>query len=108
MCTSKLDQKSDGGEGVSCGDTQGKQWSRQRSCQCKGPEIGPCLASLKDSRKDSVAIKKYNILGLDFPRGPMVKTLCLHCRGCRFDPWLGKLRSHMWCGAKEINTLVYI
>ena len=105
MCTSKLDQKSDGGEGVSCGDTQGKQCSRQRSCQRKGPEIGPCLASLKDS----VAIKKYNILGLDFPSGLMVKTLCLHCRGCRFDPWLGKLRSHMWCGvAKEINTLVYI
>ena len=20
----------------------------------------------------------------------MVKVLCFHCRGCRFDPWLGK------------------
>ena len=20
----------------------------------------------------------------------MVKALCFHCRGCRFDPWLGK------------------
>ena len=21
--------------------------------------------------------------------GPVVKTLCLHCSGCGFDPWLG-------------------
>ena len=25
----------------------------------------------------------------DFPCGPVVKTLCFHCRGHRFDPWLG-------------------
>ena len=75
------------------GDTQ---CSRQRNSPCKGPEIGPCLASLKDRRKDSVAIKKCNILGWDFPGGPVVATLRFHCRGCRVDPWLGKLRSHMW------------
>ena len=25
----------------------------------------------------------------DFPGGPVVKTLCFHCRGRRFDPWSG-------------------
>ena len=24
---------------------------------------------------------------LDFPSGPVVKTLSFHCKGCRFDPW---------------------
>ena len=24
-----------------------------------------------------------------FPGGPMVKTLCFHCRGQRFSLWLG-------------------
>ena len=23
----------------------------------------------------------------DFPGGPVVKTLCFHCRGHKFDPW---------------------
>ena len=27
----------------------------------------------------------------DFPGGPVVKTPCFHCRGHRFDPWLGKI-----------------
>ena len=26
----------------------------------------------------------------EFSGGPMVRTLHLHCQGCRFDPWLGK------------------
>ena len=25
---------------------------------------------------------------LDFPGGPVVKTLCFQCRGPRFDSWL--------------------
>ena len=25
----------------------------------------------------------------DFPGGPVVKTVCFHCRGHRFSPWLG-------------------
>ena len=25
----------------------------------------------------------------DFPGGPVVKTLCFHCRGRGFNPWLG-------------------
>ena len=25
----------------------------------------------------------------DFPGGPMVKILCFHCRGHRFNPWSG-------------------
>ena len=31
-------------------------------------------------------------LDWDFPGGPVVKTLCFHCRGRGFDPWLGKFR----------------
>ena len=25
----------------------------------------------------------------DFPGSPVAKTSCFHCRGCRFDSWLG-------------------
>ena len=25
----------------------------------------------------------------DFPSGPVAKTLCFQCRGCRFNPWSG-------------------
>ena len=28
-------------------------------------------------------------LARDFPGSPVVKTLHFHCRGHRFDPWLG-------------------
>ena len=35
----------------------------------------------------------------DFPGGPVVKTLCFHCRGHGFDPWSGKF--HMPCGATK-------
>ena len=28
-------------------------------------------------------------MGEEFPGGPVVKTLCFHCRGPRFNPWLG-------------------
>ena len=27
----------------------------------------------------------------DFPVGPVVKSLCSHCRGCRFNSNLGKI-----------------
>ena len=30
----------------------------------------------------------------DFPGASVVKMLCVHCRGCGFNPWLGELRSH--------------
>ena len=30
-----------------------------------------------------------NQLGRDFPGGPVVKALCFHCRGHRYDSWLG-------------------
>ena len=28
-------------------------------------------------------------MGEEFPGGPVVKTLCFHCQGPRFNPWLG-------------------
>ena len=30
----------------------------------------------------------------DFPGGPMAKTLCFHCRGNGFSPWLGAKIPH--------------
>ena len=30
----------------------------------------------------------------DFPGGPVVGTLCFHCRGHGFDPWLGNWILH--------------
>ena len=36
-----------------------------------------------------------NICWGDFSGGPVVRTPSFHCRGHRFDPWLGELRSHM-------------
>ena len=30
-----------------------------------------------------------NQFGRDFPGGPVVKALCFHCRGHRYDSWLG-------------------
>ena len=32
----------------------------------------------------------FNVCDSNFPGGLVVMTLCLHCRGCRFDPWSGK------------------
>ena len=31
----------------------------------------------------------------NFPAGPVVRTLCFHCKGCGLNPWLGELRSHI-------------
>ena len=33
----------------------------------------------------------------DFPGGPVVKTACCHCRGCRFDPWSSLLGEPRFC-----------
>ena len=38
--------------------------------------------------KHSVKLKIMS-MGWDFPGGPVVRALCFHCRGHRFDPWLG-------------------
>ena len=36
----------------------------------------------------------------DFPGGPVVRTLCFHCRGPRFNPWLGQKKKE----EKGMNT----
>ena len=40
--------------------------------------------SLSNPRKR--ALKKKS---RDFPGGPGLKTLCFHCKGREFNPWLG-------------------
>ena len=39
----------------------------------------------------------------EFPGGPLVKTPCFHCRGCRFNPWSGNERGSCMprCVAKK-------
>ena len=38
--------------------------------------------------KGGLLVQLSNVyVGRDFPGGPVVKTLCFHCRG--FDPWSG-------------------
>jgi len=41
----------------------------------------PVLSKVKDWKKD--------IKCRDFPGDLAVKTLCSHCKGCRFNPWSG-------------------
>ena len=39
-------------------------------------------------------------------RRTVVRTLCFYRSGCGFHPWLGKLRSHMPCGAAKKKKTV--
>ena len=37
----------------------------------------------------------------DFPGGPVVRTLCFHCRGARVRSLVGELRSHKLGGVTK-------
>ena len=39
----------------------------------------------------------------DFPGGPVVKTLHFHCRGHRFDTWLGNYDLSYWAVWPKVN-----
>lgn len=45
------------------------------------------VSSLVD---DNVFIAMTNKIGTmgEFPAGPVVRTICFHCQGPGFDPWL--------------------
>ena len=51
-----------------------------------------------------VAVKRNEVL--DFPGGPVVKTPSFHCKGCRFDPWSGKIPHATWCSQKKIIIIM--
>ena len=42
----------------------------------------------------------------EFPSGPVIQTLCFHCRGHGFDSWLRlrKVKSHKPHGAAKTKT----
>ena len=42
---------------------------------------------------------------LDFPGGPVVKTMCSQCRGHEFDSWLGKILHAAWRGQKKEKAI---
>ena len=46
-----------------------------------------------------------NLLSMDFPGGPVVKTLHVHCRAHGFNPWSGDLRSHRLCAVQIKNKV---
>ena len=50
-------------------------------------------------------LSKYlELLMQVFPDSPVVKTLCFHCRGSGFNPWLGtKIPFTTWCSKKKKN-----
>ena len=40
----------------------------------------------------------------DFPSGPVIKTLCLHCRGTGSNPGQGtKIPYAVWCGQRKVD-----
>ena len=41
---------------------------------------------------------------MDFPGGPLVKTLCFQCKGRKLDPWLGNCRG-MWQKQKHKRNM---
>ena len=45
-----------------------------------------CLVPVLSGRRSKIHQQDF---AWDFPGGPGVKTLCFHCRGHRFNPWLG-------------------
>ena len=47
----------------------------------------PNLAPIFPKKASPPALKIR--ISLDFPGGPVVKTLCFHRRGCGFHHWLG-------------------
>ena len=54
--------------------------------------------------------RKKNALG-DFPGGPVVKTPCFHCRGCKFRPWRSapgwEPRSRLRTGEADVQMLAW-
>ena len=43
----------------------------------------------------------------DFPGGPVVRTLCFHCRGMGSIPgWGIKILQAMWCGQNKVTPLL--
>ena len=63
--------------------------------------LSPILAS-----HDGMLLLGIKILGapMDFPGSPVVRTLCFHCRGHRFNPWLGEVLCAAWCGQTAKTT----
>ena len=46
------------------------------------------LGSLLGAQRNLAPVKSMPSIFQDFPSGPVVRTLCFHCRRCQFDPWL--------------------
>ena len=53
----------------------------------KKNEIMPFAATWMDLKM--IIISEVSQTERDFPAGPVVKNPRFHCRGHRFDPWLG-------------------
>ena len=62
--------------------------------------MSPGLARPQDVKTSKIQKKR------DFPGGPVVKTLRPHCRGHRFNPWLGNEEPACRMAKKEKKNLI--
>ena len=58
--------------------------------------LSPALCPVHLKPQGTGNVRDCSDMG-DVPGDPVVKTLCFHCRGQRFDPWFGELGSSMLC-----------
>ena len=57
------------------------------------------IARSKQSQQVNTFLKKKKVFQ-ELPYDPVVKTLCFHCRGLRFNPSSGKFHA-TWCSQKK-------
>ena len=58
------------------------------------PPIANILSHLLDFYLYISPLHYLKVTKGDFPGGPVVKTPCFQCRGCRFHPWSGTRIPH--------------
>ena len=71
---------------LACG-YEGKLAARSDSCTQDGLEVLPSVGT-PDS-PDINKLRDLNTVIQGLPGGPVVRTLCFHCRGHGFSPWSG-------------------
>ena len=58
-------------------------------------------ASRKSLQTSKLSINSNN--NMNFPGGPVVKTLCFHCKACGLNPWLGNKIPHAWHHSQKVK-----
>ena len=69
------------------------------------PSALPMAAQKVESLYDHLT-KEEKKQSLDFSGSTGVKTLCFHCRECRFDPWSRKFHMPLDLAKKKKKSLI--